>query len=529
MIFLSEYHNTLKIGILTIIFLKKCVTRQKKRIFVVDFHIMKVFGNLRVFQKLEYVVMLLLAFAIPFHWYAAQCCEVALLTVAVLKIVFDQKCRFNERQMRFKWVYIVFAATWLVYLIGMIYTENTHVGWIQVSKKLGFLIFPAVFLFSDMSYLNKDRIRVIFYCFATACLLFCLMNLYWTLYDGYVLGHNAGLITNNNLMRIYYVHHTYMSMYALLALAFSSVEIIEVKDWRLKIYHIFISISMLVFVVLLDSRAGIICLCVELLILLVWLGFIKKKLLMSVIFTVLISGGIAPFAVSRLNATIAKLSDDDNPDIRMVEMRCGMDVVENHLLFGVGTGDRSDEMEKAYERYRDTLVAEIKPARAIDEEEFVLCRDEMLSGIQRASRAGQWNVPNKRFYRFIDNKPVEYECDTESVRGMAVEYIYVENAIKHDLNAHNQYIDTMISIGIVGLLLLVACFLIPAVIAVRLKVFDVVCFAFLVTIAINAMFESVFEMQMGIIFFCFFWQVFFQKNMGEQDTLSPQVIQDIKF
>lgn len=146
-------------------------------------------------------------------------------------------------------------------------------------------------------------------------------------------------------------------MYALLALAFSSVEIIKVKDWRLKIYNIFISIAMLVFVVLLDSRAGIICLCVELLILLVWLGFIKKKLLMSVIFTVLIAG----------------------------------------------------------------------------------------------------------------------------------------------------------------------------VIAVRLKVFDVVCFAFLVTIAINAMFESVFEMQMGIIFFCFFWQVFFQKNMGEQDTLSPQVIQDIKF
>lgn len=77
--------------------------------------------------------------------------------------------------------------------------------------------------------------------------------------------------------------------------------------------------------------------------------------------------------------------------------------------------------------------------------------------------------------------------------------------------------------------LLTVAVLIPAVIAVRLKVFDVICFAFLVTIAINAMFESVFEMQMGIIFFCFFWQVLFQKNMGEQDTLSPQVIQDIKF
>ena len=494
----------------------------KKNVYLyVDFRIMKVFENLRSFQKLEYVVMLLLAFAIPFHWYVAQCCEVALLAVATLKIVFDQKCKFNERQMRFKWAYLIFAATWLVYFIGMIYTQNTHVGWLQVSKKLGFLIFHAIFLFSDMSYLNKDRIRVIFYCFTTACLLFFLMNLYWALYDGLVHKHNIGLITNNNLMRIYYVHHTYMSMYALLALAFSSVEIIEVEDLKLKIYNIFISIAMLVFVVLLDSRAGIISLFVEFVILLMWLAFIKKKVLMSIIFTVLIAGGIAPFAVSRLNATIAKLSDDDNPDIRMVEMRCGMDVVENHLLFGVGTGDRSDEMEKAYERYRDTLVAEIKPARAIDEEEFVLCRDEMLSGIQRASRAGQWNVPNKRFYRFIDNKPVEYECDTESVRGMAVEYIYVENAIKHDLNAHNQYIDTMISIGIIGLLLLVAYFLIPFVIAIKLKVFDVVYLAFLVIIAINAMFESIFEMQVGIIFFCFFWQVFIQKNIGEQNTLSP--------
>ncbi len=501
----------------------------KKNVYLyVDFRIMKVFENLRSFQKLEYVVMLLLAFAIPFHWYVAQCCEVALLTVAVLKIVFDQKCRFNERQMRFKWVYLIFAATWLVYFIGMIYTQNTHVGWMQVSKKLGFLIFPAIFLFSDMSYLNKDRIRVIFYCFATACLLFFLMNLYWTLYDGLVHKHNIGLITNNNLMRIYYVHHTYMSMYALLALAFSAVEIIEVEDLKLKIYNIFISIAMLVFVVLLDSRAGIIYLCVEILILLVWLVFIKKKVLMSVILTILIAGG-APFALSRLNATIAKLSDDDNPDIRMVEMRCGMDVVKNHLLFGVGTGDRSDEMEKSYERFRDILIDEIKPARAIDEDEFLLCRDEMLSEIQKASRAGKWNIPSKRFYKFINNKPVEYECDTESVKGMAVEYIYVGNAIKHNLNAHNQYIDTMISTGIIGLLLLVACFLIPAVIAIRLKVFDVVCFAFLVMIAINAMFESIFEMQMGIIFFCFFWQLFIQKSIGEQNTLSPQAIQDIKF
>lgn len=77
--------------------------------------------------------------------------------------------------------------------------------------------------------------------------------------------------------------------------------------------------------------------------------------------------------------------------------------------------------------------------------------------------------------------------------------------------------------------LLTVAVLIPAVIAVRLKVFDVVGFAFLVTIAINAMFESVFEMQMGIIFFCFFWQVFFQKIWGNKTLCPPKQFKILSF
>ena len=87
---------------------------------------------------------------------------------------------------------------------------------------------------------------------------------------------------------------------------------------------------------------------------------------------------------------------------------------------------------------------------------------------------------------------------------MATQYIYVNNAIEHDVNAHNQYLDTMISVGLIGLLLLLAHFLIPMVWATRRKPFGIVSFSLLLIVMFNALFESIFEVQMGIIFFCFF-------------------------
>ena len=142
-----------------------------------------IFKELRPFQKAELLIMMLLAFAIPFSWLAAQYCEVALLLCAVLKLVFDQKFKLHKEQLKLKWAYIIFALTWVMYLIGMIYTENQSVGWAQVSKKLGFLIFPVIFIISDMSYLNKLRLKAIGNALILGCILFFLMNLAYATYD----------------------------------------------------------------------------------------------------------------------------------------------------------------------------------------------------------------------------------------------------------------------------------------------------------------------------------------------------------
>ena len=119
----------------------------------------KIFDGLRPFQKAELLIMMFLAMAIPFHWLAAQYFEVALFVCAVLKLIFDQKFKLNRQQLKLKWAYIIFALTWLIYLIGMLWTQNTSVGWAQVSKKLGFLIFPGIFIISDISYIDRNRLQ----------------------------------------------------------------------------------------------------------------------------------------------------------------------------------------------------------------------------------------------------------------------------------------------------------------------------------------------------------------------------------
>ena len=210
----------------------------------------KIFDGLRPFQKAELLIMMLLAFAIPFSWLAAQYCEVALLLCAVLKFIFDQKCQLNENQKRFKWAYIIFAMTWVIYLVGMIYTDNQSFGWMQVSKKLGFLIFPMIFLFSDMSYITKQRLKAIGNTLILGCILFFFMNLVYAVYDVIFNGETTARFFDQELMKWYYVHHSYLSMYASLGLMFCFMGIFENTERKVKIINILAYIILVVFIIL---------------------------------------------------------------------------------------------------------------------------------------------------------------------------------------------------------------------------------------------------------------------------------------
>ena len=116
--------------------------------------------------------------------------------------------------------------------------------------------------------------------------------------------------------------------------------------------------------------------------------------------------------------------------------------------------------------------------------------------------------------------------DPDVVVGNLVEYQFIRYAIDREINAHNMFFEALISVGIFGVLLLLAFFVIPLVLWIKNRSFDMLYFSFLMMIGFNMLFESIFEVQMGIIFFCFFNSLLFVMSFKD---LKIQKFKDLIF
>jgi len=76
------------------------------------------------------------------------------------------------------------------------------------------------------------------------------------------------------------------------------------------------------------------------------------------------------------------------------------------------------------------------------------------------------------------------------------------NAFKLELNAHNQYLQTMITLGIIGLIVLLLNLILPALYSMEQKHY--LYLVFLILIGFNLLFESMLETQAGVVFYAFF-------------------------
>ena len=80
-------------------------------------------------------------------------------------------------------------------------------------------------------------------------------------------------------------------------------------------------------------------------------------------------------------------------------------------------------------------------------------------------------------------------------------------ALESRLNAHNQYLQTFIAIGIIGFLALMSMLFIPLYTALKKR--DILYLLLLLLICFNLLFESMFERQAGVVFYAFFNGLFF--------------------
>jgi O-antigen ligase len=92
--------------------------------------------------------------------------------------------------------------------------------------------------------------------------------------------------------------------------------------------------------------------------------------------------------------------------------------------------------------------------------------------------------------------------DVRNELSAAYEKNQIHHAFRHNLNAHNQYLQTLLTAGLPALLFLLSSLLLPAIISRKEN--NVILLVFPVIIGLNFLFESMLCRPAGTVFFAFF-------------------------
>jgi O-antigen ligase len=341
---------------------------------------------------------------------------------------------------------LYFIPLYFLYLAGLSYSDNTVYGWLDIVLKLPILIFPLLF-FSSETVKHKNFTRHILTVFIIGNFIVTLTSL---CHSAYLYSDTRDLYEFYYIKLGYFIHPSYYAMHlnfcsiALLWMLTNNI-IVPGKFWVLAVFLIF---YFSLFIVFLSSKLGMFFLGL-IFIYLVYYFFRQKKYLVSaalillalvsVLFLLRNFSGIKYRIISAREVVgnyknIDKASNDGTAE-RIMIWKASVEIISDHLLFGVGTGDVKDVLMEKYKS----------------------------SGIN--------------------------------------------GAYEKRLNAHDQYIQTFIALGLPGFLLIILMFAYGIYFSVKKR--ELLYFSFLLLVMINLLVESMFETQTGVAFYTFFNSILF--------------------
>jgi len=342
---------------------------------------------------------------------------------------------------------LIFSSLFWIYLAGLTHTENMDAGITDVILKFSFLVFPLIF-----GVMNKDLIQRkdlfllldLFIFISTSSAIVCLGNATWKFFnngvpDAFFYGELSFLVHPS-----YYALYLNVALTAIICKLFITNQII---NSTLRIFY-WISIPFyILFIILLESKAGLLGLFsvigIAVLYLLIYERKIKEAVRLggiSIVFVTLIILFL-PQTTNRVNAVVESMEEESTAsehsvaETRLYLWKAALNAFKEEPVWGYGTGDVKEELIHQYE-------------------------------IQHNQRALDANY-----------------------------------------NPHNQFLQTMVANGLIGLIALLILVVYP----ILLGFFQRRPFLFLLgfLMLINLLVESMFERQAGVMFYAFFNSLLF--------------------
>ncbi len=333
---------------------------------------------------------------------------------------------------------ILFSSFYIIYLIGLLYTSNMQEGLQDVETKLSLLLFPLILFTMPLS--QEPKRDFVLKAFVLGCLLASVYSVGMATYIYLNSGENTFFY--ESLSSYLHLHPTYFACY--LSFSLLSVLYYVTKQWHIyprkkRIAAIFIVSSLMLVTLLLSARIVIITL----------------GLTLSIAFLIYM--------------------------YRTKRIVPGIGILLVSLIAFVG-------LIWSLPNTKKRMVAAIEPLYSQD------------SQYQPNIRLRIWSATSKLIANnfFIGNGTgdLQDELKKEYKRRNYV------TALKKNLNTHNQYLQTALALGIIGLIILIANLLLPLIFSVQQGHFLYIYF--LVLMIIPFMTEAMLETQQGVLFYAFF-------------------------
>ena len=409
-------------------------------------------------HKIHFGIIWLTAVSMP--WPVA----ITSTAVALLGLSWLLNCSAKEKIAKLKrnWIVWLFVGLYLLYVVGLLYSEQTTRGLFVIEKLIPLILIPLAI--GGYRKLSNDEINYVQFGFVASCLLASLLCIAYAS-TGFIAGSDSltaanfdyftqsAYLRNNpdagelwqfvsyiHLGKPFSLHPTYFSLYLLVCI------IILITNDRIRTTLKLVLIPCLsIIIILLSSRIAIVSLALIGLVLIVTLfkGTPARAALASAGFLVLVIGCTLVNPVTRFRlwqepfekSTMGNSATNWNSvSIRLLQWNAGLSVLENNWPAGTGTGDVTMVMDKHLKNHP----------------------------------SGRW--PNST------------------------------------ANAHNQFLQTGAELGMIGLIGLMACITLPF--WYGLKKGNHALLLFLTVFTLSCMTESMLERQKGIVCFSFFTSFF---------------------
>lgn len=333
---------------------------------------------------------------------------------------------------------ITFILFYVIHIVGLIYTKNMKSGLFDLEVKMSLLIFPLIL---SSKPLTKKVVQQVFIAFIVGLLYASLYMLSRSFSLFFLKGENTFFYQDFSVL----VHSSYIAMYMNVAIVWLIFEIFK-KDTTKKILKSYTSTLVILFfssiIILLSSKSGILTLFVILVSAVIYYIFIKKKYLIGLVVGSSIFLGL--FLVYNF--------------VPQVKLR-----VDNFVI-AVTSKNNTKTLDSTSVRM------------LIWESSNQIIKNNFIIGVGTGDAKDALNK--------------EYEK-----KG-------INNALKLNFNAHNEFYQVFISLGIIGFVLLLMHLFYPFIHSFKIK--DYFYGIFLLIIIFNFFSESMLETKAGVMFFAFF-------------------------